>query len=163
MNFFFFYFLKKDCLQPGDKWKKKFLWGVLHVAEKQPTQYAFFPLSFWMLTVREGRWGEALQLSESRPQSYCSLAKNDAKHSLKPIYITTPEELSAQNFCISVTLVSSLCPYLYVVLLRVTKGKVRKWILTFRYGLFSWSFFEQRSLWNQNLTVCSWNYLGDIV
>lgn len=41
-------------------------------------------------------------LSESHPQSYCSLAKNDAKHSLKPIYvfIQTPEELSSQFwFC----------------------------------------------------------------
>lgn len=77
-----------------------------------------------MLTVREERRGEALQLSESHPQSYCSLAKSDAKHSLKPIYVTTPEELSAQNFCISVTLVSSLCSYPCVVLLKVTKGKV---------------------------------------
>lgn len=29
----------------------------------------------------------SLRLSESHPQSYCSLAKNDAKHSLKPIYV----------------------------------------------------------------------------
>ena len=76
-----------------------------------------------MLTVREGRGGEALQLSESRPQSYCSLAKNDAKHSLKPIYITTPEELSARDF-ISVTFVLLLCLYLRVAMSRVTKGNV---------------------------------------
>lgn len=67
------------------------------------------------------RDGRSLQLSESHPQSYCSLAKNDAKHSLKPIYVfvQTPEELS-----FLVALVSLLCSYLCVVFLRVTKGIV---------------------------------------
>lgn len=38
------------------------------------------------------------RLSESHLQSYCSLEKNDAKHSLKPIFLQTPEELSSQSF-----------------------------------------------------------------
>lgn len=56
-----------------------------------------------MLTVREERWGETgacrscLNLA---PQSYCSLAKNDAKHSLKPIYVQTPEELRSCLCCV---------------------------------------------------------------
>lgn len=44
------------------------------------------------------RDGRSPWLSESHPQSYCSLVKNDAKHSLKPIYVVIPtrEELSSQ-------------------------------------------------------------------
>lgn len=64
--------------------------GVLLVAEKQPTENAFFSSIFLNVNcergeVKRGR-RRSLQLSESRPQSYCSLAINDAKHSLKPIY-----------------------------------------------------------------------------
>lgn len=81
--------------------------------------------------------------------------------------MTTPEELSTQNFCISVTLVSSLSLYPPIVLLRVTKGKVWKWILTLGSGLFClfflYRFVNRGHLWNQNLNVCSWNYSGDFV
>lgn len=47
------------------------------------------------------------RLSESHPQSYCSLAENDAKHSLKPIYVSvqTPERIEPAEFRFR------LCPY----------------------------------------------------
>lgn len=65
------------------------------------------------------------QLSESHPQSYCSLEKNDAKHSLKPIYtcLYNPRRIKLANpecwlhSC-------RYCVRMCVVFCRVTKGIV---------------------------------------
>lgn len=42
-------------------------------------------------------------LSESHPQSYCSLVKNDAKHSLKPIYVFVQPQRNARVITVFVT------------------------------------------------------------
>lgn len=97
--------------------KTVFQRGVLLVAEKQQTENAFFASIFLNVNCERGelrRDGRSPRLSESHPQSYCSLAKNDAKHSLKPICIrTTPEELSLQTlsfgYACVVTVLVSVC------------------------------------------------------
>lgn len=71
------------------------------------------------------RDGRSLRLSESHPQSYCSLEKSDAKHSLKPIYVFVrppPEELISQPPEFWLRLCRLLCSCLCVVFARVTKG-----------------------------------------
>lgn len=71
----------------GKKRKKTvFLRGVLFVATTN--RKCLFASIFLNVNCEKGevkRDKRSLRLSESHPQSYCSLAKNDAKHSLKPI------------------------------------------------------------------------------
>lgn len=86
----------------------------------------------------------APQLSESRPQSDCSLAKSDAKHSLQPICITTPEQLSVQNFCFFGL---RLCRRrVRISVCRVVKGLQKERVLKMNVDLQTLDRFVNRSL-----------------
>lgn len=129
-----FWFLKNNpCLKTARwKWEGKKNCVLVKCpprsGETTNTKCLFASIFLNVNCEREGvkRDRRSLRLSESHPQSYCSLAKSDAKHSLKPIYVfVQPQRNESCRPQVLVTLVSLLCSCLCVVFfLRVTKGIV---------------------------------------
>lgn len=71
------------------------------------------------------RDGRSLRLSESHPQSYCSLEKSDAKHSLKPIYVFVRPPPGGINLATPRVLVTLVSVTVFVSVCCVRKGYKR--------------------------------------